>query len=249
MPVSVSENKMAETGPVYQRILLKLSGESLSGKEKVGIAPQALDYFAQEIKKIHDLGVEVGVVLGGGNIFRGLSKQAERMDRVTADHMGMLATVINSLALKTALEVEDVPCRVMTAMSMNEIAEHYVSRQADRFLKEKKVVIMGGGTGNPFFTTDTAAVLRAVETRADVILKGTRVDGVYNADPEKVEDAFKFDTVSYLEVVKRGLKVMDVTAITMAMDNNLPIIVFNFGKTDNLMNIVLGQPIGTKVQG
>ena len=235
--------------PVFKRLLLKLSGESLAGELKVGINPEILHHFAEEIKKVYDFGVEIGVVLGGGNIFRGLSAEAANMDRVAADHMGMLATVINSLALRDMLVQKGIPAEVMSAIKMDEFAGHYVIRKAIASLEERKVVIIAGGTGNPFFTTDTAAVLRAIEIQADVVLKGTRVDGVYNADPETVEDAFKFDDLSYMEVVKKGLKVMDTTAITLAMENSLPIIVFNFNQTDNLKNIILGESVGTKVQG
>ncbi len=235
--------------PVFKRLLLKLSGESLAGEIKAGINPQVLRIFAEEIKKAYDLGVEIGIVLGGGNIFRGLSTGAVNMDRVTADHMGMLSTVINSLALKDMLMQYGMPVKVMSSIQMDEFAEHYVSRDAKTSLEKKYIVIIAGGTGNPFFTTDTAAVLRAIEINADVVLKGTRVDGVYNADPEKVEDAFKFDELTYMEVVKKGLKVMDTTAITLAMENELPIIVFNFNETNNLKRIILGESIGTKVQG
>ena len=233
----------------FKRILLKLSGESLAGEQKNGISPRALDYFVREIKKAHDLGIEIGLVLGGGNLFRGLSQQAERMNRTVADQMGMLATVINSLALKDALTQAGIPARVLTATQMNAFADYYVSSQAVQYLTQGEVILIAGGTGNPYFTTDTAAVLRAVELNADVVIKGTRVDGVYNADPEKVEDAVKFDHLSYMEVIKRGLKVMDITAITLAMDNELPIIVFNFGIEDNLKKVVLGEAVGTKVQG
>jgi len=235
--------------PVYKRILLKLSGESLAGTAKVGIDAHVLRHFAAEIKEVYDLGVQVGIVLGGGNIFRGLSAEAVHMERVTADHMGMLATILNSLALRDILVQQGIPARVMSAVKMDEFAEYYICRNAISCLNKPEAVIMAGGTGNPFFTTDTAAVLRGIEIHADVVLKGTRVDGVYNADPEKVEDAFKFDRLSYLEVVKKNLKVMDTTAITLAMENNLPIIVFNFNVTHNLKRVVLGETIGTKVQG
>ncbi|MCD4691997.1 MAG: UMP kinase [Calditrichales bacterium] len=235
--------------PKYKRILLKVSGESLAGQQKNGICTHALQRFATEIKKVYDLGVEIGIVTGGGNIFRGLSDNAKQMDRVTADHMGMLATVINALALHDILKRNEIPSRVMTAVKMQEFAEPYVIEKAVRHLEKKRVVIFSAGTGNPFFTTDTAAVLRAVEIKSDIILKGTRVDGVYNADPEKVQDAFKFDALTYMDVVKKGLKIMDTTAITLSMDNELPIIVFNFDKTDNLKKIILGESIGTKVQG
>jgi uridylate kinase len=232
----------------YKRILLKLSGESLTGEKEFGIESDVLNRFAVEVDKAHKLGVEIAIVIGGGNIFRGLSEKAREMDRVQADYMGMLATVINSLALQDVLEKKGIHTRVMTAIEMNKIAEPFIRRRAIRHLEKKRVVIFAGGTGNPYFTTDTAAVLRAVEIEADVIFKGTRVDGVYDEDPEKVKDALKFDTISYMEVVKRGLKVMDTTAITLSMDNNLPIIVFNFNTKDNLQRILLGELIGTKVQ-
>jgi len=234
--------------PKYNRILLKLSGESLTGENEFGIQAEVLNRFAAEVDKAHHLGVEIAIVIGGGNIFRGLSEKAREMDRVQADYMGMLATIINSLALQDVLEKKGIHTRVMTAIEMNKIAEPFIRRRAIRHLEKKRVVIFAGGTGNPYFTTDTAAVLRAVEIEADVIFKGTRVDGVYDDDPEKVKDALKFDTISYMEVVKRGLKVMDSTAITLSMDNNLPIIVFNFNTEDNLQRILLGELIGTKVQ-
>ena len=237
-----------EKSPRYKRILLKLSGESLTGEKEFGIEAEVLNRFATEVDKAHKLGVEIAIVIGGGNIFRGLSEKASEMDRVQADYMGMLATVINSLALQDVLEKRGIHTRVMTAIEMNKIAEPFIRRRAIRHLEKKRVVIFAGGTGNPYFTTDTAAVLRAVEIEADVIFKGTRVDGVYDEDPEKVKDALKFDTISYMEIVKRGLKVMDTTAITLSMDNNLPIIVFNFNTKDNLHRILLGELIGTKVQ-
>ncbi len=240
---------MAKSALKYKRILLKLSGESLAGATKTGISGDVLKHFAAEIKKAYALGVEIGIVIGGGNIFRGLSEYAKKMDRVTADHMGMLATVINALALQDILEQNGVPARVLTATSMPEFTEHFTRQKVIRHLQKKRVVILGGGTGNPYFTTDTAAILRAVEIDADVILKGTRVDGVYNADPEKVEDAIKFDTLTYLDIIKKNLRVMDITAITLSMENNMPIIVFNFDKSDNLQKVVLGKSIGTKVQG
>jgi len=234
--------------PVYKRILLKLSGESLTGESGFGIDPDILNRFAAEVRKAYDLGIQIGVVIGGGNIFRGLSAKAREMDRVQADYMGMLATTINSLALQDALEKNQVATRVMTAIEMREIAEPFIRRRAIRHLERDRVVIFAAGTGNPYFTTDTAAVLRAIEIEAEVILKGTRVDGVYDADPEKMKNAFKFDHLSYMEVVKRGLKVMDSTAITLSMDNKLPIIVFNFDIKDNLKKIMLGEEIGTIVR-
>ena len=237
-----------DKNPNYNRILLKLSGESLTGEKEFGIEANVINRFAHEVQKAHQLGVEIAIVIGGGNIFRGISEKASEMDRVQADYMGMLATVINSLALQDAMEQKGIHTRVMTAIEMNQIAEPFIRRRAIRHLEKKRVVIFAGGTGNPYFTTDTAAVLRAVEIEADVIFKGTRVDGVYDDDPEKVKDAMKFDTISYMEIVKRGLKVMDTTAITLSMDNKLPIIVFNFNKEDNLQRILLGELIGTKVQ-
>ncbi len=235
--------------PKYKRILLKLSGESLAGKNQSGIDPATLNQFIDEVKLIIDLGLQVGIVIGGGNIFRGLSENAARMDRVTADQMGMLATIINSLALKDAFIKAGISACVMTASQMTDFAEPFVKTEAISHLIKGDVVIFGGGTGNPYFTTDTAAVLRAIEIEADVILKGTRVDGVYDSDPEKNDNAVKFDNLKYIEVVKHGLKVMDSTAITLAMDNLLPIIVFNFNKKSNLVRVVSGEKIGTKVQG
>jgi uridylate kinase len=234
--------------PVYQRILLKLSGESLTGEKDFGIDAQVLNRFAKEVEKAHQTGVQIGIVIGGGNIFRGLSEKAKEMDRVQADYMGMLATIINSLALQDVLEKRNLHTRVMTAIEMREVAEPFIRRRAIRHLEKGRVIIFAGGTGNPYFTTDTAAVLRAIEIEADVIVKGTRVDGVYDKDPEKVKDAIKFDNISYMEVVKRGLKVMDTTAITLSMDNQLPIIVFNFNKENNLKRLVMGESVGTKVQ-
>ena len=236
------------SSPAYNRILLKLSGESLTGKNDFGIESSVLYRFAKEIKKVYDLKVQIGIVIGGGNIFRGLSQQAKKMDRVQADYMGMLATVINSLALQDALEKSGIETRVMTAIEIRDVAEPFIRRRALRHLEKGRVVIFAGGTGNPYFTTDTAAVLRAVEIEADVIIKGTRVDGVFDADPEKVRNAKLFNKISYIEVVNKGLKVMDSTAITLSMDNKLPIIIFNFDKEDNLMKLIHGESIGTKVQ-
>ena len=234
--------------PAYNRILLKLSGESLTGDNEFGIDAKVVNRFAEEVGKAHKLGVQIGIVIGGGNIFRGLSEKAKEMDRVQADYMGMLATIINSLALQDVLEKKSIHTRVMSAIEMHEVAEPFIRRRAIRHLEKDRVVIFAGGTGNPYFTTDTAAVLRAVEIEADVIVKGTRVDGVYDSDPEMVKDAFRFDNISYMEVVKRGLKIMDTTAITLSMDNKLPIIVFNFNIEDNLKRLVLGESVGTKVQ-
>ncbi len=235
--------------PRYRRILLKLSGESLAGDQKYGINLQVLRQYSAEVKKVVDLGVQVSLVVGGGNIFRGISEAANEMDRVSADYMGMLATVINSMALQNALENIGVFTRVQTAIPMEQIAEPFIRRRAVRHLEKGRVVIFAAGTGNPYFTTDTAAVLRAIETEAEVILKGTRVDGVYTADPETHPEAIKFDELSYMRVVKDGLRVMDSTAITLSMDNKLPIIIFNMNEEDNLKRVVLGEPIGTKVRG
>ncbi|MFQ5584949.1 MAG: UMP kinase [Calditrichia bacterium] len=237
------------TQPVYQRILLKLSGEALAGDNEFGISSKILKHYASEVKEVVGMGLEVALVVGGGNIFRGISQAAYEMNRVSADYMGMLATLINALALQNALEGTGLDTRVQTAIPMNQVAEPFIRRRAIRHLEKKRVVIFAAGTGNPYFTTDTAAVLRAIEIEADVILKGTKVDGVYSADPEKDPSAKLFDELTYLEVVKQGLRVMDSTAITLSMDNKLPIIVFNMGEKGNLKRVVLGEPIGTKVRG
>jgi uridylate kinase len=208
-----------------------------------------LQYFAEQVLPLHKLGVQIGVVIGGGNIFRGLTSHKVNIDRVSADQMGMQATVINALALRSVFEQNSIPTHVLSAFPVGNFVEAFSSEKAISMLQENKVLIFAGGTGNPYFTTDTAGVLRAIEIKADVILKGTRVDGVYNADPEKVEDAIMFDELTYMEVVRRGLKVMDTTAITLAMENDLPIIVFNFNVAGNLDKIVFGEAIGTKVQG
>ena len=231
----------------YKRILLKLSGEALMGSRQYGIDPERLAEYAQEIKTVTDKGVEVAIVIGGGNIFRGVSGASKGMDRVTGDHMGMLATVINGLALQSALEDADVPTRLQSAIKINEVAEPFIRRKAIRHMEKGRVVIFGGGTGNPYFTTDSAAVLRAIEISADVILKGTRVDGIYTADPEKDKMATKFDFISFEEVINKGLKVMDTTAFTLSQENKLPIIVFDMNKPGNLLKVVTGENIGTKV--
>lgn len=231
----------------YKRILLKLSGESLMGKLGHGIDPSVLDFFAGEIKKALSLGVQVGIVIGGGNIYRGLNASEQGIDRVTGDQMGMLATVINSLALQNTLENHGMFTRLMSSIHMEEIAEPYIRRRAIRHLEKGRVVIFGAGTGHPYFSTDTAASLRAVEIEADVILKGTRVDGVYDSDPEKNPEAIQFQEISYLDVLKKNLRVMDLTAISLCQENNLPIIVFNMDKGDNLMKLVKGEAIGTTV--
>ncbi|SDW92036.1 UMP kinase [Aequorivita viscosa] len=231
----------------YKRILLKLSGEALMGNQQYGIDPIRLKEYAQEIKQITDKGVEVAIVIGGGNIFRGLAGASSGMDRVQGDNMGMLATIINGLALQSALENEEVPTRLQTAININEVAEPFIRRKAIRHLEKGRVVIFGGGTGNPYFTTDSAAVLRAIEINADVILKGTRVDGIYTSDPEKDKMATKFDFISFEDVLQKGLKVMDTTAFTLSQENELPIIVFDMNTKGNLLKVVCGERIGTKV--
>ncbi len=231
----------------YKRILLKLSGEALMGERQYGIDPKRLAEYAEDIKTITREGVEVAIVIGGGNIFRGVAGASNGMDRVQADYMGMLATVINGLALQSALEDADVPTRLQTAIKIEAIAEPYIKRKAVRHLEKGRVVIFGSGTGNPFFTTDSAAVLRAIEVSADVILKGTRVDGIYDSDPEKNAGAIKFDNLSFDEVLKKGLKIMDTTAFTLSQENELPIIVFDMNTPGNLLRVVSGENIGTKV--
>ena len=232
----------------YKRILLKLSGEALMGKKNFGIDSERLHDYAKDIKQITDLGVQVAVVIGGGNIFRGFDSNNEyKIDRVQGDHMGMLATVINGLALQSALENVGAPTRLQTAIKINEVAEPFIRRKAIRHLDKGRVVIFGGGTGNPYFTTDSAAVLRAIEIESDVILKGTRVDGIYDEDPEKNINAIKFDNISFEEVLKKGLKVMDTTAFTLSQENKLPIIVFDMNKKGNLLKLISGEKIGTTV--
>jgi uridylate kinase len=236
--------------PVYTRIVLKLSGEALQGKKMHGIDSDVLVSLARQIKEIKDLGLEIAIVLGGGNIFRGQENTAEKgldMSRSVADYMGMLATVINGLALQNVLEKMKMPTRVLTAIEMQRIAEPYIRRRAIRHLEKGRIVIFVAGTGNPYFTTDTAAALRAMEINADVILKATKVDGVYSADPLKVRSAKKFDRLKYIDVLKKGLKVMDATAISLCMDNKLPIVVFNLTKKGNIKRVVLGEKIGTVV--
>ena len=231
----------------YKRILLKLSGEALMGNRQYGIDPDRLAEYANDIKSIVREGVEVAIVIGGGNIFRGVAGASNGMDRVQGDHMGMLATVINGLALQSALENADVPTRLQSAIQINEVAEPFIRRKAMRHLEKGRVVIFGGGTGNPYFTTDSAAVLRAIEIEADVILKGTRVDGIYTSDPEKDVNAVKFDHITFDDVLRKGLKVMDTTAFTLSQENELPIIVFDMNKKGNLLKVVSGEKIGTKV--
>jgi uridylate kinase len=233
----------------YKRILLKLSGEALMGSQGHGIDLAVIDTIASEIKEIQEHGIEIAVVIGGGNIFRGLSAAAKGMERASADYMGMLATVLNALALQNILENKGVATRVQSAIEMRELAEPYIRRRAVRHLEKKRIVIFAAGTGNPFFTTDTAAALRAMEIGADVIMKATKVDGVYSADPVKDPSAVKYDTLSYLDVLQKNLKVMDATAISLCMDNNMPIIVFNLNVPGNIRKIVSGEPLGTIVTG
>ncbi len=231
----------------YNRILLKLSGEALMGDRQYGIDPNRLSEYANEIKKIVDKNIEVAIVIGGGNIFRGIAGASNGMDRVQGDYMGMLATIINGLALQSALEEVDLQTRLLTAIEMKQIAEPFIKRRAVRHLEKGRVVIFGGGTGNPYFTTDTAAVLRAIEINADVILKGTRVDGIYSSDPEKDKNAIKFENITFKEVLNRDLKVMDMTAFTLSEENKLPIIVFNMNKKGNLLKVISGENVGTLV--
>ena len=233
---------------VYNRILLKLSGEALLGDRSHGIDPNTINKYSREIKSIVDLGVEVSIVIGGGNIFRGLSGANNGIDRVQGDYMGMLATVINGLALQSSLEKIGLQTRLQTAINMEAIAEPYIKRKAVRHLEKKRIVIFGAGTGNPFFTTDSAAVLRAIEIEADVILKGTRVDGIYDDDPEINKNAIKFNEIKYDEAISKNLKIMDSTAFTLSKENKLPIIVFDINKTGNLKKIIEGKIIGTKVK-
>jgi uridylate kinase len=231
----------------YKRILLKLSGESLAGENEFGIDPKILDFFSDEIKKVHDLGVQVGIVIGGGNIYRGLNAGGQGIDRVTGDQMGMLATMINSLALQNACENKGMYTRLMTAINMSAIAEPYIRRRAILHLEKGRVVIFGAGTGHPYFSTDTAASLRAVEIEANAILKGTRVDGVFDSDPEKNPNAFRFEEITYFDILQKNLRVMDMTAISLCKENNLPIIIFNMDKPDNLLKVVTGENVGTSV--
>ena len=231
----------------YKRVLLKLSGEALMGSRQYGIDALRLSEYANDIKEALAEGIQIAIVIGGGNIFRGVAASSNGMDRVQGDHMGMLATVINGLALQSALENEGVPTRLQSAIKINEVAEPFIRRKAMRHLEKGRVVIFGGGTGNPYFTTDSAAVLRAIEIEADVILKGTRVDGIYTADPEKDASASKYSSISFDDVLKKGLKVMDTTAFTLSQENELPIIVFDMNKKGNLIKILSGEQIGTTV--
>ncbi|MBC7457295.1 MAG: UMP kinase [Bdellovibrionaceae bacterium] len=232
---------------VYKRILLKLSGEALAGDQGTGINPVVINQIAQDVKAAHDTGVQIGLVIGGGNIFRGLAASAQGMDRANSDYMGMLATCINALALQEALEKAKVPTRVQSAIQMAEIAEPYIRRKAIRHLEKGRIVIFAAGTGNPFFTTDTAASLRAMEINAEILMKATKVDGIYDKDPTKHKDAIKYDKISYIDVLKQGLQVMDSTAISLCMDNKLPIMTFDLAKTGNILKAVCGENIGTTV--
>jgi uridylate kinase len=235
--------------PRYRRILLKLSGEALGGRNEFGIDPEAVAYLASEIRDVHGLGLETGVVLGGGNIFRGGSEAAQHIDRVTADQMGMLATVINSLALQDALERSGVHTRVMSAIEMRAVAEPYIRRRAVRHLEKGRVIIIAAGTGNPYFTTDSAAALRAMEVKAEIILKATKVDGVFDSDPLHNPQAQRFEEISYMEVLERGLKVMDSTAISLCMDHRMPIVVFDLWKKGSVRRVVMGERVGSLVRG
>jgi uridylate kinase len=243
----MSSDTPSNSTPVYKRVLLKLSGEALMGEQQFGVDPGVVAQIAIDVREIQGLGVETAIVIGGGNIFRGLAASAKGMDRATADYMGMLATVINGLALQDALEQADVITRVVSAIEMRAVAEPFIRRRAIRHLEKGRVVIFAAGTGNPYFTTDTAAALRAMEIKADVILKGTKVDGVYTADPMLDATATKYDTISYLQVLERRLRVMDATAISLCMDNGLPIVVFNLRSMGSIRRVVMGEPVGTTV--
>jgi len=234
--------------PKYKKVLLKISGEALQGKKGYGISPEELETISQEIVGVHSLGIEVALVIGGGNIFRGVAGTKSGIDRTTGDYMGMLATVINAMALQDSLEKKNINTRVLSAIEIEQIAEPYIRRRAIRHLEKGRVVIFAGGTGNPFFTTDTAATLRALEIGADLILKATKVDGVYDKDPMKHDDAVKFEKLSYMEVLRKELKIMDATAISLCMQGNIPIIVFNLFQTGNIKNVIMGQDIGTIVR-
>jgi len=238
---------MSAPGPVFKRILLKLSGEALAAGQGFGVDSLRVQEIAAELQDVHALGVQIAVVVGGGNFFRGVAEQARDMDRVSADHMGMLATVINALALQDALEKHGVYTRVMSAIEMNQVAEPFIRRRAMRHLEKGRLVVFAAGTGNPYFSTDTAASLRAMEIKADVILKATKVDGIYDADPVLVKDAKMFDQISYMDVLKKGLQVMDSTAISLCKDNNLPIIIFNLNRRGNIKRVLTGEKIGSLV--
>jgi uridylate kinase len=232
---------------MYKRIVLKLSGEALAGGRGFGLDAAKVAEITDELVEVHALGVEVAVVVGGGNFFRGVEEQAREMDRVSADNMGMLSTVINAIALQDAIEKRGVQCRVMTAVLMNQVAEPYIRRRAVRHLEKRRVVIFAAGIGNPFFSTDTAAGLRAMEIKADVLLKGTKVEGVYDADPVLVKDAVKYDSITYMEILQKGLKVMDLTAVSLCKDNNMPMVIFNMNRPGNIKRVVLGERVGSLV--
>ena len=235
--------------PIYRRVLLKLSGEILSGEKGFGIDPERANFLAREVKSIHKLGVGVGLIIGAGNIFRGLQAADRGMDRVTGDYLGMLATIMNAISVQDALEQEGCETRTLSALNITQIAEPYIRRRALRHLEKGRIVIVSGGTGNPFFTTDSAAALRAKELNAEIVIKGTKVDGIYNDDPVKNPSAFKYDQISYDKVLRKNLRVMDLTAITLCKENNIPIQVFNIRQTGTLKNLVLGGNIGTLVSG
>jgi uridylate kinase len=235
--------------PKYHRIILKLSGEVLTGDKSYGICPTVIKRIAGEIKEVIELGTEVGIVIGGGNIFRGISAEAQGIDRVSADYMGMLATLINSLALQDAIESQGIPSRVLSAISMPQVAEQYIRRRATRHMEKKRVVIFAAGTGNPYFSTDTAAALRAIEINAEIILKATKVEGIYDKDPMIHKDAKRYNEISYLDVLNKGLKAMDATAVSLCMDNKLPMIIFDLTVTGNIKKVVTGNNIGTFIKG
>jgi uridylate kinase len=233
--------------PIYKRILLKLSGEALAANQGFGVDNQRVHEIAAELAEVHRLGVEIAIVVGGGNFFRGVAEQAKDMDRVSADHMGMLATVINALALQDALEKQNVFTRVMSAIEMNQVAEPFIRRRAIRHLEKGRVVVFAGGTGNPYFSTDTAASLRAMEIKADAILKATKVNGIYSDDPALVKDATMFESISYMDILRLGLRVMDATAIALCRENNLPIVIFNLNDRGNIQRVVMGERVGSLV--
>lgn len=232
---------------MYKRVVLKLSGEALAAGRGFGVDSDRVHEVAREVAEVRGLGVEVAVVVGGGNFFRGVAEQAREMDRVSADHMGMLATVINALALQDAIEKQGVPCRVMSAIEMNQVCEPYIRRRAIRHLEKSRVVIFAAGTGNPYFSTDTAASLRAMEIKAEVLLKGTKVEGIYDADPVLIKDAVKFEQITYMEILRLGLKVMDLTAVSLCKDNNLPMVIFNMNESGNIRRVIQGERVGSLV--
>jgi uridylate kinase len=249
LPAAASTAKSTGSTPRYRRILLKISGEALLGDRSYGVDPAFCSFIAGQVRDIRDLGVEVAIVVGGGNIFRGLAAAARGMDRSTADYVGMLATVMNGLTLQDAIEKADVPTRVMSAIAMNEVAEPYIRRRAERHLEKGRVVIFAAGTGNPYFTTDTAAALRAVEIGAQVMLKATKVDGVYDADPQTNPQAVRHDHLTYGEVLNERLQVLDATAVSLCMENDLPIVVFDLNRPDNIRRVVMGEAVGTRIDG